>query len=373
MNFYRILILIFSVLGLANGGLIASLFRLKRFYLYALGGAAIAFCAVEYYIWYALAYDGYGDAGRLLAYIVCGILVMDLMILVPMILLSLAGCMKPVRKYAQALGTFVLLGSLFIGVYGSVDGTLRETTEHHDIYVDNLPKGFEGFTFAQITDTHIGPYYRTADLAEDLDHAKAEGAEAIMLTGDLIDDLQVMPETEKLLVGRSHLFPDGILYVRGNHEFHKDPEYIEQELRKTPVRILNNSHVEIMKNGAGLYVAGVDYPEMKGEGRDALIKEMVQEAFAGIPENAPILFLAHHPDFINEGFVRHAFLTLTGHTHGGQTGLDGKPLMTPFTYMRGMYSDGTNYGYVSRGNGGWFPSRFGCSRELAIFTLHRKA
>ena len=100
-------------------------------------------------------------------------------------------------------------------------------------------------------------------------------------------------------------------------------------------------------------------------------EKWADEAFAGIPKGAPVIFLAHHSDFIDQGFKHGAFLTLTGHTHGTQFGLFGKPIITPFKYTRGMYSDGTHYGYVARGDASWFPFRFSCPRELTIFTLHR--
>lgn len=160
--------------------------------------------------------------------------------------------------------------------------------------------------------------------------------------------------------------------MRGNHELYKDPDYIENELRKTSVKILDNSHVALQKDGALLYVAGVDYPEMRGEGRAELMAQMVRDAFDGIPEDSAKIFLAHHSDFIDAGFENRAFLTLTGHTHGTQFGIFGKPMITPFKYTRGMYSDGKHCGYVSRGSGGWFPFRFDTSRELTIFTLKKK-
>ena len=266
----------------------------------------------------------------------------------------------------------VMALSLFIGVYGSVDGEMKEEAERYTIAAEELPEAFDGLKVAQITDTHIGPYYRNADLANDLERSKAEGADVVMLTGDLIDDIRVMPETAKILNSRAVLFPYGIIYVRGNHELYKDPDYIENELRKTSVKILDNSHVALQKDGALLYVAGVDYPEMRGEGRAELMAQMVRDAFDGIPEDSAKIFLAHHSDFIDAGFENRAFLTLTGHTHGTQFGIFGKPMITPFKYTRGMYSDGKHCGYVSRGSGGWFPFRFDTGRELTIFTLKKK-
>lgn len=55
MDFYQIITLLFSFLGLMNGLFAAGLFRLKRFYLYGIAGALISCGAVQYYVWYAFA------------------------------------------------------------------------------------------------------------------------------------------------------------------------------------------------------------------------------------------------------------------------------------------------------------------------------
>ena len=372
MDFYQIITLLFSFLGLMNGLFAAGLFRLKRFYLYGIAGALISCGAVQYYVWYALAYPEYGWAAHFGAYFACALMAADIMLILPLFLLMMIGTVRFIRRYAQIFGAAVMALSLFIGVYGSVDGEMKEEAERYTIAAEELPEAFDGLKVAQITDTHIGPYYRNADLANDLERSKAEGADVVMLTGDLIDDIRVMPETAKILNSRAVLFPYGIIYVRGNHELYKDPDYIENELRKTSVKILDNSHVALQKDGALLYVAGVDYPEMRGEGRAELMAQMVRDAFDGIPEDSAKIFLAHHSDFIDAGFENRAFLTLTGHTHGTQFGIFGKPMITPFKYTRGMYSDGKHCGYVSRCSGGWFPFRFDTSRELTIFTLKKK-
>ena len=60
-------------------------------------------------------------------------------------------------------------------------------------------------------------------------------------------------------------------------------------------------------------------------------------------------------------------------THGGQLGILGIPIVPPlFKYMRGMYKVGKTFGYVHSGNGSWFPFRFGCPPEIAVFTLVEK-
>ncbi len=372
MHFEYMILLIFSLLGLVNGSLWAVLFRKKRFYIYTILGALIGGGAGWYFLWYAKGYSELGDWSLWLAYVLCGVMVAEIILVVPLVMLCLLSVVRFTRPFFQKLGTLCVVISLLIGVYGAIDGNSREKVERYDIYVDQLPAGFEGYKIVQMTDTHIGPYFRYTDLPEELDRAKREGAKVVFFTGDLIDDVRYMPETAQTLKKKSSLFADGIYYVWGNHEYYRGKDGIREELVKTPVKLLENDSAFLSRGGQKIYLAGVDYPWSKGEVKEEEMETMMQEAYAKIPAGAPTILLAHHSDFIAKGFERGAFLTLTGHTHGTQFGWFDQPIITPFTFTRGMYSDGIHQGYVSRGDASWFPFRFMCPREMAVFTLHRK-
>ena len=91
-----------------------------------------------------------------------------------------------------------------------------------------------------------------------------------------------------------------------------------------------------------------------------------------MPESAFVVMLAHHSDFIDEGFERRIPLTMCGHTHGAQFALIGPVVESVgFKYLRGMYRQDGSYGYVNRGTGHWLPFRVFCSREATVFTLHK--
>ena len=83
MDFYQIITLLFSFLGLMNGLFAAGLFRLKRFYLYGIAGALISCGAVQYYVWYALAYPEYGWAAHFGAYFACALMAADILLYQP--------------------------------------------------------------------------------------------------------------------------------------------------------------------------------------------------------------------------------------------------------------------------------------------------
>ena len=370
--FERMILTIFSILGLLNGALFSIIFRKGKFYIYIAGSLLVALLSSGYFLWYAHGYDGLGRWSLWMGYFMCGIMVAEIIAVFPLFACTIFSFFRRIRRLVRLAAAFFMVLAIGIGVYGAIDGNTREEVAHVDVYVDGLPPAFDGYKAAQMTDTHIGPYFRYTDLPAEIQRARKEGADVLFFTGDLIDDTRHMPETARALTAFSGDFPDGIIYVWGNHEYYRNKPYIEEELEKTPVKILADDHTAIIRKGQILYVAGVDYPWARGAAMKEEMDEMTEEAYEGIPAGAPVILLAHHSDFLDEGFKKGAILTLTGHTHGTQFGLFGKPLWTPFTYTRGAYSDGTHVGYVSRGDASWFPFRFSCSRELVIFTLHRK-
>ncbi|MGN0954066.1 metallophosphoesterase [Dialister sp.] len=372
MMFERMILMIFSFLGILNGIFGAIIFRRRRFYFYLAGSWLLSFLSAGYFLWYARGYDGLGLWSLWLGYLACGLMVAEIIALPCLFFLALLSIPRKLQKGTRALTLAVLFLAAGIGVYGAIDGNTSEKVEHLDVYVDGLPAAFDGYRAAQMTDTHIGPYFRYGDLPGEIERARQEGAQVLLFTGDLIDDIRHMPEAAHTLAEKQGEFPDGIIYVWGNHEYYRGKDYIESELVKTPVKLLVNEHTAITRGGSSIYVAGVDYPWARGDAMKKEMDDMTEEAWQGIPQGAPVIFLAHHSAFIDEGFRKGAAVTLTGHTHGTQFGLFGRPIITPFTYTRGLYSDGRTVGYVSRGDASWFPFRFSCPRELVIITLHRK-
>lgn len=370
LPFPVMIIVIMALAGLWNGCLAGRMLGCRRFWAAGLaGGLLSAFCSVLYG-WYALAYINYGEWLLFVVYLACAWMVLTLILPIPLLLLWIVSFWKKGKNFLR--GTVLLFGAaaLAVGLYGTVNGDRTEVVERVDLPVKNLPPAYEGFRIALLTDTHIGPYYHTADLNADLQQAHADQADMVAVGGDLIDDIRMMPDTARVLTSESGLFPEGIYYVWGNHEYYRGKAYINSELEKTPVHMLVNSHDMISRNGQNLYIAGADFPWGPKDQLHATEEKMADQAFSGIPSGAAVIFMAHHSDFITEGMERQAFLTLTGHTHGAQAGIAGHALFPIYQYMRGLYGGNGIYGYVSRGTGHWFPFRLGCSREMTIFTLH---
>lgn len=228
-----------------------------------------------------------------------------------------------------------------------------------DVSIDGLPPSLDGYRVVQWSDVHVGPTIRRNFVQSLVERTNALDADAIAITGDLIDghldDLRdaVAPLAE--LRAR-----DGVFYVTGNHEYYwRASEWIP-ELQRLGLTFLKNEHRVIDRDGAQLAFVGVTDPA----GRYTHTPDPAK-AFSGVPANATKVVLAHRPQHIAG-----AHLQLSGHTHGGQ--------FFPFSLfirwfqpvVRGLHRVGKSLLYVSRGTGYWGPpSRLGVGGEITVLTL----
>jgi uncharacterized protein len=269
---------------------------------------------------------------------------------------------------------FMAMGTSSAGVASGVSGfEVREL----EVRLRDLPSALEGFRIGQITDIHVGPFISPEYVRSAVEAMNTANVHLQVMTGDLVDDLEQLDDTMAAL--EACKAPHGMLAILGNHEHWRGLEpilegYERLAKRGAPVRLLvDESHV-IEHGGERLRVVGVDYPM---SGRNPLLKvqrmlHSAEVAFQGISPGETVLCLAHHPDFFPYAAERGAHLTLSGHTHGGQVAVLGKPLFGfVFEYMLGRYKHKDSHLYVSGGTGHWLPFRIGVPTEVTIFTLRK--
>lgn len=276
------------------------------------------------------------------------------------------------RSYGAAFVAAVFIIALGFSLYGSLAGRSDIHTVEYAVPVAGLGSRLEGYKIAQLTDVHLGAFYSVEDLQALLEKTAAEKPDVLVITGDVFDNPPTTIQAAKVLDSYAGRFPQGIYYCRGNHEHFRGIPLLEAALDGTAVHNMVNSNELAVEDTRPLYIAGVDYP-MQSEQFDFLKNAYTGQAMEGVPENAVTVLLAHHPDFVATAAGYGIELVLSGHTHGGQLGFEGIPLVPPvFKYMRGWYQEGNTRCYVHPGNGSWFPFRLGCQPEIAIFTLTRE-
>jgi len=270
--------------------------------------------------------------------------------------------------------------ALSLGAGGALSAVSDFVIKKFEIRIRNWPKALDGFRIGQITDTHVGDFITPQVVARAVDLLNAANVHLQVMTGDLVDNLRYLESTFDAL--ERCRAPYGMLTVLGNHEkmHHRlEPMLAAYARRRSRgiVRLLVDSSEVLRHNGARLRVVGVDFPMYANSNhflgrpqRRVLMQQSAQLAFAEEAEsNECLLCLSHHPEFFPFAAERNVGLTLSGHTHGGQVAIGGKPVFSTYQYMLGQYQLGDSHLYVSGGTGHWLPVRFGVPTEVAVITL----
>jgi predicted MPP superfamily phosphohydrolase len=284
------------------------------------------------------------------------------------------GAVMTRRTFLHGVAAVMPLAAVGIGAQGIYQAQMAMTIRQHALKLPGLPDNLQGFTIGQVSDTHLGPYFSLERLDTVIELLRRQKPDLVVITGDFADDLNLLAPAIDRLNKLQPLIPRGIYFCLGNHEYIRNVNYFRAEFAKNRITLLSNSNRLIVPGPRPLYLLGVDYPgsDTSRSALDISVSRRRQyfgAANMNIPAQAFKVLIAHHPDFLFDGFADRIPLTLAGHTHGGQVVIGGKSPFDRHVYMRGLYQENGVYGYVSSGAGHWFPFRLGCPPEISVFTL----
>jgi len=282
-----------------------------------------------------------------------------------LLLLDVVGAGGPfIRDSAVA----VPLLALAVTLIGLVNARRVARVVKVEVPIAGLPAALHGYSIAQISDVHVGPTIKRPYLNAVVNRVNALKADAIAITGDLVDGsvqrLALHTEPLARLTAR-----DGAFFVTGNHEYYSGAEEWIAELRRLGLTVLLNEHVVRERDGAALMIAGVaDYT---AHHFDPSHRSDPQAAAAGAPAHVQVrVLLAHQPRSAKAAAEAGFHLQLSGHTHGGQFFPWNLfvPLQQPF--VAGLNRVSGLWVYTSRGTGYWGPpKRFGAPSEITLVQL----
>jgi uncharacterized protein len=236
-----------------------------------------------------------------------------------------------------------------------------------DLYFDDLPAGFEGYTILHMTDLHL-------DSLPEMDKKICEKIDGLtvdlcVLTGDY--RVGTRGGFKKILDMLHQIVPciqqrDGIMAVLGNH----DTCAMVEPFEMAGITMLVNETIDIDRGGSRISVTGLDDPYY-------YYGEQSLQALKESPEGFKIA-LVHAPSLFDLAADNGYSLYLTGHTHGGQICLPGgipviRHLRYGKKYYRGVWHYAEMTGYTGQGVGVvGIPVRFNTQSEITLLRLHRK-
>jgi predicted MPP superfamily phosphohydrolase len=243
------------------------------------------------------------------------------------------------------------------------------------IALARLPKAFEGFRIAQLSDIHIGPFTTADYIRHCVTITNGLNPDLVVLTGDYISwDRQAEGEAVRALAGLRA--PHGVFGCLGNHEQEGEiEESVTRLFAAQGIRILRQERAAIRSSNETLNLIGIDEP--RGEEWEQDVYRRLQQVKGLVMPGTVNILLLHYPavfDYVAELGIA-IDLTLAGHTHGGQLSLDfvhrGLNLGRLVThYVSGWYEKGGRQLYVNRGIGTTgFPIRLGARPEISVFEL----
>ncbi len=301
-------------------------------------------------------------------------------------------------RYAGDSSSFIsrsaFLSWLGVGIGGGLFATLiYGFTNKYNYHIkkvqlafNNLPASFKGLKIVQISDIHSGSFTDKKAVEKGIEKILALKPDVILFTGDLVNDRATEMQDYKDIFKKLSA-PMGVFSTLGNHDYGDYAAWDSAEAKMANLqdlknvhaqmgwRLLMNEHVPLEKNGDTIGLLGIEnwsaLARFPKHGRMDL-------AYEGA-EKYPFKILMSHDPTHWDAQVRPEYgdidLTLAGHTHGMQFGLENpyfkwSPVKWVYKQWAGLYEEGNQKLYVNRGYGFiGYPGRVGIMPEITEITL----
>ncbi|CAN5242376.1 metallophosphoesterase [soil metagenome] len=283
-------------------------------------------------------------------------------------LLSLSDLAVPIAAIGQWTAVAVLALATLASSVGYRNARAVPRVAEVDVRIVDLPAALDGLRIVQISDLHVGPTIKAAQMQAIVDVVNRLDADFVAITGDLVDGSVAALAADVAPLGtmRSRF---GSFFVTGNHEYYSGADAWVAQVRSIGIRVLMNEHVVIERAGAKLVLAGVT--DFGAQHFDPAQRSDPVRALAGAPADASVrILLAHQPRSATAAAAAGFDLQLSGHTHGGQFFPWNLFVRLQQPWVAGLARLGKLQVYISRGSGYWGPpKRLGAPSEITSIRL----
>ena len=273
-------------------------------------------------------------------------------------------------------------------LYGMYRGKYNFKVLNYQLYFEDLPEAFDGYRITQISDIHSGSFDNKKKIEYAINLINKQQSDVLLFTGDMVNNKteEMLPwkETFKKLYAK-----DGKFSVLGNHDYgdyidwasldakQKNLEDLKMLQKDIGFDLLLNESRFLEKKGQRLALIGV---ENWGKGGFKKAGDL-QKAKSNVDPNDFKILMSHDPshweaEIIDDNY--HYHLTLSGHTHGMQFGIEipglvkWSPVKWRYKQWAGIYEQLGQYINVNRGFGYLgYPGRVGIWPEITVIVLKK--
>lgn len=292
------------------------------------------------------------------------------------------------RRFVSLIGMGVAAIPFAGMIYGMLWGRYNYRVVKHTLYFDDLPEAFDGYRVVHISDIHSGSFDNAEKVQYGIDMINAQQGDVIFFTGDLVNN-----KAEEMRPWIAHFkqlhAKDGVYSVLGNHDYGdylqwdspdekaKNLETLKQIHQQLGFCLLNNESVFLSRGQQRIAVVGVE-----NWGQGFIKKGNLKQALSQVDKKDFKILLSHDPTHWQYEVLKDPnfiHLTLSGHTHGMQFGIEipgvikWSPAGWRYKYWGGVYKEKDRYINVNRGFGYLaFPGRVGMPPEITVIELKKK-
>lgn len=292
------------------------------------------------------------------------------------------------RKFISQIGMGLAAVPFLSLIYGIFEGRYNYKVIKQRIFFPDLPDAFDGFRITQISDVHSGSFDNPDKINYAIDLVNEQDSDIILFTGDIVNThaKEMLPWIDAFNRIKKHEY--GKYSVLGNHDYgeyitwptEKDKADNFQNIKdlygKIDFKLLLNEHTFIEKGSEKIALVGVE-----NWGHNFKQAGDLNKAAQDVKKEDFKILMSHDPSHWEhqvQHHEKHFHLTLSGHTHGMQFGIEipgyFKWSLAQYVYKQwaGLYENLGRYVYVNRGFGYHaYPGRVGIMPEITVIELKK--
>ena len=292
------------------------------------------------------------------------------------------------RSWISKMGLLIASIPIPFVIYGIFKGRYDFRVIKYEIEFDDLPDEFDGYQLTHISDIHAGSLSNEEKTKYAVDLINKQKSDLVLFTGDFVNS------KSNELLGWENIFSkikssDGKFSVLGNHDYGDYVNWESKELKENNFKnlltiqnqmgfkVLLNENIKIKKGASHITLIGVENWGKGGFRKSADLSK----ACDAVKNSDFKIMMTHDPshwDIILRDHKMKFNLTLCGHTHGMQFGIEipgffkWSPVQWVYKHWAGLYLEKNQYVNVNRGFGVLgFPGRVGIPPEISVIRLKK--